>query len=241
MKVSASKKLTADDTAILRHIARYRLTVVEALARLPECQRHTAAELAARLQRLDRADFVASTCLHTDRQCYELTRKGAIRVGHSLADRDSHARLSEATKIRRFAALSFCCLTSVRRQRLTAAELADQVAGLNGSEADTPYYVTRDEAAPRIGFLRVDLGGHGRWDRILAKCQQDVREHADNPRWTPWIGSNRFEVTLVTALPQKAERLHRALSQQEHAPPVSVRIAVIPELLYLIAPPPTSP
>ena len=238
MNPLTSKKLTAGDTAILRHIARYRLTVPEVVARLPESCQNTAAELDARLRRLEEFGFIASTWLYAQRKCFILTPKGTIRVRASVADRDPHAPFSEATKIRRFAALTFCCLTSILRQRLTAAELADQVAGVNDSDADTPYYVTLDESPTRIGFLRVDLGGHGRWDRILAKCQQDVRDHANDPNWLPWIASNRFEVTLVTALPHKAERLHHALSQQEHPPPIPVRITAIPELLYLIAPPP---
>jgi hypothetical protein len=238
MNPLTSKKLTAGDTAILRHIARYRLTVPEVVARLPESRQNTAAELDARLRRLEEFGFIASTWLYAQRKCFILTPKGTIRVRGSVADRDPHAPFSEATKIRRFAALTFCCLTSILRQRLTAAELADQVAGVNDSDADTPYYVTLDESPTRMGFLRVDLGGHGRWDRILTKCQQDVRDHANDPTWLPWIASNRFEVTLVTALPHKAERLHHALSQQEHPPPIPVRITAIPELLYLIAPPP---
>ncbi len=238
MNPLTSKKLTAGDTAILRHIARYRLTVPEVVARLPESCHNTAAELDARLRRLEEFGFIASTWLYAQRKCFILTPKGTLRVRGSVADRDPHAPFSEATKIRRFAALTFCCLTSILRQRLTAAELADQVAGVNDSDADTPYYVTLDESPTRMGFLRVDLGGHGRWDRILAKCQQDVRDHANDPNWLPWIASNRFEVTLVTALPHKAERLHHALSQQEHPPPIPVRITAIPELLYLIAPPP---
>lgn len=238
MNALVSKKLSAGDMAILRHIARYRLTVREVVARLPEFHHTNTTELDTRLRRLEDAGFIASTWLYAHRSCFVLTFKGANRVRGAVADRDTHAPFSEATKIRRFAALTFCCFTSIRRQRLTAAELADQVIGVNGSDADTPYYVSFDEAPTRLGFLRVDLGGQGRWDRILAKCQQDVRDHAINPIWLPWIESNRFEMTLVTALPQKAERLQRALSQQEHPPPIPVRITAIPELLYLIAPPP---
>jgi len=238
MNALASTKLTATDMAILHHIARYRLTVREVVARLPEFCRATTADIDARLQRLEKSGFIATTWLYAERRCFILTPKGAIRVRGSVSDRDTQAPFSETTKIRRFAALTFCHLTSIRRQRLTAAELAEQVTGVNGSDADTPYYISLDEAPTRVGFLRVDLGGQGRWDRILAKCQQDVRDHANDPNWLPWIASNRFEVTLVTALPHKAERLHHALSQQEHPPPVPIRITAIPELLYLIAPPP---
>ncbi len=238
MNALASTKLTGTDMVILRHIARYRLTVREVVARLPEFCRGTTADIDVRLQRLEKSGFIATTWLYAERKCFILTPKGVIRVRGSVIDRDTQAPFSEATKIRRFAALTFCCSTSIRRQRLTAAELAEQVTGVNGSDADTPYYISLDEAPTRVGFLRVDLGGQGRWDRILAKCQQDVRDHANDPIWSPWIVSNRFEVTLVTALPHKVERLQRALSQQEHPPPIPIRITAIPELLYLIAPPP---
>ena len=125
MAVLDAKKPTAIDMAILQHIARYRLTVPEAIVGLPECRQFDASELASRFRALEEASCISSTWLYSQRRCYTLTTKGAIRVRRDLADVDPNAALSETTKIRRFATLSFCCLTKIRRHRLTAAELAE--------------------------------------------------------------------------------------------------------------------
>jgi len=52
------------------------------------------------------------------------------------------------------------------------------------------------------------------------------------------IARGAFEVTLITALPQKAERLREVLIHMHGDAAALVRIAVFPELLNLIAPPP---
>ena len=163
MNALASTKLTGTDMVILRHIARYRLTVGEVVARLPEFFQSTAADIDVRLQRLEDAGFIATTWLYAKRKCFILTPKGANRVRGSVTDRDAQSPLSEATKVRRFAALTFCCLTSIRRQRLTASELAEHVTGVNGSDADTPYYITLDEAPTRRGLF----ARRSRWTRSV--------------------------------------------------------------------------
>ena len=87
-----------------------------------------------------------------------------------------------------------------------------------------------------MGFLRVDMGGRGRWDRILAKCEHDAKSIREDPRFTESLGTGRAELSLAVTLPHKAERLRQVL--QDHPLPIPIRIIVIPELLYLIAPPP---
>ena len=133
--------------------------------------------------------------------------------------------------------LSFCCLGSVRRKPLTIVELESLAPTACGLLIPGPYYF-QPAPTPLCGFLRVDMGGEGRWDRVLAKCAEDVRRHARVPAWQPLIAARRFEITLATALPQKAERLCRAFRDMSPPPEAPIRITVIPELLYFIAPPP---
>lgn len=87
-----------------------------------------------------------------------------------------------------------------------------------------------------MGFLRVDMGGSGRWDRILAKCEHDAKLISNAPRFSEVLKTGRAEVSLAVTLPHKAERLRQALQDSPLSMPL--RIIVIPELLYLIAPPP---
>jgi hypothetical protein len=50
------------------------------------------------------------------------------------------------------------------------------------------------------------------------------------------IEQNAFELTLITARPQKAKRLADSLNHVPEAQSARVHIAVVPELLHLIAP-----
>ena len=86
-------------------------------------------------------------------------------------------------------------------------------------------------AKPVLGFLRVDMGGHGRWDRVLAKCREDARRHAAMPAVNQAIAADQFEIALVTSLPQKAERLCQALKQLSSLPAIPIRVTSIPELV----------
>lgn len=98
------------------------------------------------------------------------------------------------------------------------------------------YYVDTSSGPPRLGLLRVDPGGCGRWDRVVAKCCEDLRDHERHPGFARLIRGGQFEVTLVTALPQKAERIALAFDAGRVGAPL--RLCAVPELLYLIAPPP---
>ena len=99
-------------------------------------------------------------------------------------------------------------------------------------------YYFQAEPQPVLGFLRIDLAGSGRWDRVLAKCCEDARYHAQASSFQQVIDAGQFEITLVTALPQKAERLCQALRSLDSLPAIPIRVTSIPELVNLIAPPP---
>jgi hypothetical protein len=118
--------------------------------------------------------------------------------------------------------------------RLSPAATKEALPTVNTTPLISSYYL-QESPNKRVGFLRVDMGGSGRWDRILSKCAEDGRRIITLPTWREAVLAGEFEITLATALPQKAERLSRAL--QETDSPLPIRIAVIPELLNLIAPP----
>ena len=108
----------------------------------------------------------------------------------------------------------------------------------NGLHRTVNYYTDTTGQVPRLGFLRVDTGGHGRWDRILAKCRDDLQEHALDAGFAPFIRQGMFEITLITTLPQKAQRIQHTVADWDEAARSLIRVAVVPELLNLIAPPP---
>ena len=98
------------------------------------------------------------------------------------------------------------------------------------------YYVDLSQDQPKLGFLRVDTGGHGRWDRVVSKALDDMRKHRLEPAFARFIKRNALEIRVVTALPQKADRICRALTDKSTSLTRSIQVSVVPELLNLIAP-----
>jgi hypothetical protein len=133
------------------------------------------------------------------------------------------------------AMLTFCCLTEHQRTVLTQDELHRLVPHARHASYRAPYYLDRFEDTPRLGFLRVDIGGRGRWDRIIAKCLHDIYEHAQSAAWQPLIQQQQFEITVVTALAQKADRIRSLLAEQAPQLPVPLRIVALPNLFHLMA------
>jgi hypothetical protein len=99
------------------------------------------------------------------------------------------------------------------------------------------YYVDTSHSQPRLGFVRVDAGGRGRWDRVLAKCRSDLEAHCTVSGFRKFIDRQAFEITLITALPQKARRLAESMSSLRDARVSMIKVVAMPELLNLIAPP----
>lgn len=143
---------------------------------------------------------------------------------------------SEATKIRAYAMLAVCSARSSQRTKLTQQEFRQYFPDTYRPGLPTNYYVDLRTDQPKLGFLRVDLGGAARWDRIVAKAQSDVRKHRLEPAFSRFVKRNALEIRIVTALPQKADRLQRALSNMPAQPGIPIHVSVVPELLNLIAP-----
>jgi hypothetical protein len=219
---------------VLAQVDRFDLTVVEAVARLPDLARRKPKDVTKLLGRLESQRALASAWLYHGRRYYYRPMCGAEN-GSPAIPKPERQRLSEEAKIRRFAMLSFCCLGRESRTVLTAAELEKYFPGHQGIRPSGHYV----QLGPHLvlGFLRIDLGGRGRWDRVLAKCLEDARRYAQSPTCRGLVEAGNFEITLATALTQKAERLQRAFQELSTPPGVPIRITVIPDLLHLIAPP----
>ena len=98
------------------------------------------------------------------------------------------------------------------------------------------YYVDLARDQPKLGFLRVDTVGRGRWDRIVAKALDDVRKHRLETAFSRFIERDALEIRVVTALKQKANRISRALKNKPTSLGQSIEVSAVPELLNLIAP-----
>lgn len=227
---------------VLDHIARYRIGVPEALVATPPFAEFSVARATRTLRALSEAaeePLLASAPLFGDRRYFYLTRAGEAAIGEAEPGQGSRRRagaLSEIAKVRAYAVLAFCCLSGTPRQRLTAEEFRRTFPEHHRPGLPRGYYA--DHEAKRLGFVRVDAGGRGRWDRIAEKIREDVERHRAMPAFRDYVAAGSFELTLVTATERKAERLRPLFEEEGRSFGVPLRVHVVPELLDLIAPRP---
>jgi len=208
--------------------ARYRLMTASALRELrPDLYPR---ERSARkvLIELARRGELAEAPLYRNRTCF-----------YRREPAEHREEFSEPAKIRAYAMLAVCAAREARRTRLTREELQKYFADWYRPGRPANYYLDLSDEKPVLGFLRVDHGGRGRWDRVLAKALDDARKHRLEPAFERFLAQGALEVRIVTALPQKANRLRCALNEKQAARGVPIHISVVPELINLIAPLPS--
>ncbi len=139
---------------------------------------------------------------------------------------------------RAYALMSVCCARDENRKLLTPAELSQHFPGLGQSSHLPSYYLVRQSGQVQLGFVRLDRGGRGRWDRIARKTCDDMRKHLSHDWLRPLIDRGQFEICVVTALPSKAERIDELLKAKQSLLPVPYRVVTIPPLIHFIRPQP---
>jgi hypothetical protein len=216
--------------AILGHIARYRLATFATLARMPEFTHDSPGRLRRLLRQCREDEWISSAVLHSGMRYWFLRKLGANRC--SLENCRS-GPLSETAKIRAYALLSFCCLSDTPRHRLRANELNLGSGGLHRPGMPGTYYFDPAESG-RLGLARVDAGQCGRWDRIVQSVREDIRQHQLQPGFRQLTEAHRFEISVLTVLPAKAERIVDALNSCPEANQIPVRVVAQPELLPLV-------
>jgi hypothetical protein len=233
----ASRNWHPIETAIIQHVERYGITTPEA-AQAAEVKGMTTVPIARqRLSALVKRGELASRPLAANSTCYLLSPAARKRLGHPVTERSGRP-LSPRAIAERFAFLAFCCLREKPRTKLTAAEIKTRFTDLYRPGADSHYYVATEDDHPRLGFLRVDFGNHGRWDRIVAKVSDDLRKLFSIPLIRALLEQQAFEVTIVTSLPAKARRVEAAMADRRDVFPVPVFGVPVPELINLIRPAP---
>jgi hypothetical protein len=228
------------EEAIIKHIQRYHLTTPEA-ACAAEVRGMTDPLVATqRLRALAKRGILRRGPLDAEQTCYMLSAEARRQLGND--DDDHHQQQQQApsqqTKVQHLAFLLFCCLHAAQRVRLTADDLKERFPDLYRQHHSSHYYLSSSGPTPCLGFLRVDAGHRGRWDRIVAKVSDDIRWHLSLPVVTELLRTGAFEITVITPLPDKAQRIHEALSLQQEVLPIPVHCVAMPELVNLIRPVP---
>ena len=214
---------------VLSHVARYRLTTTDAIEtlELPEPATHQQKHDA--LKHCTLMGWLGSDWLIRGKRYWY--RTGSLEVPGITAKRSGP--LSEPAKLRAYAMLSFCCGLNSDRHKLTRIEMAKHFPELDRSGLPDRYYLNTENKG-RLGLVRYDLGHHGRWDRVVDATRQDIRSHLSEPAIRSLISADRFEIAILTVLPQKAERLRTIFEQRSSSLRIPVGVYEFPQLLPLI-------
>jgi hypothetical protein len=218
------------DALLLEHVARYRLTVVEAALRLPRLAGIEQEQIRRSLQGLKRRSLLSTAPLCVGSTYWHLTAASAGKAG--LPERQS-GPLSESAKIRAYAILHFCCLTGAARHRLNSVELSQYFPELSRPGLPGGYYFD-PRGAGQLGLIRVDAGNNGRWDRVVESLREDVSNHMLQPGFRSLIQAHRFQIAVLTVFPHKARRIQETLAKHADSARIPVEVVSIPELLPLL-------
>lgn len=220
---------TPDQRHVLEHIARYRVTTVDALHAVRYALRTRAAATKA-TQRLVAAGLLQAFELR-GRKFFQLTKSSAATVGAPSTAADP---LQAQGLYEHYAVLAFCCLGSVRRERLTTSEFREafpEFANASGiSPSHQHYYLDTDHGVHRLGRATVDAGGDAR--RLLGKCREIVRHATETPHLRDVLRSGLFVLTILTPEEQKKAVLLDAMLSEPLG--CFARVEVVPELHHVL-------
>lgn len=239
-------QLQERDLDVLQHVRRYKMTVLRALERQPffaGCGPYAVENVVRRLREGGwlKSEWLYDGYVQTGGRTpqpnryryYHLTAKAANLLG----EHPSSARpLKDEPKCRAYAVLAFCCFGEPQREKLTPHEYREMFPELDRKGERINYYIDAQGPQKRLGYIRVDYGGYGRWDRLIASCQDDIRKRCDNRAFRQLVLEGGFVICVITALEQKAARLRAAL--EDARLPAEIKVHVVPDLLEMIAPGP---
>ena len=133
--------------------------------------------------------------------------------------------------IRAYATLLYCT-AGPGRKKITRREFEERFPALKipGLPAGA-YYLDSDPASGRVrlGLICADQGAGTR--RLVRRLRNEIERRRKHSAWADYLRGDHLAVALLTATPEKAERLRRALSGEIF----TVRVEAIPQLLDLLA------
>jgi hypothetical protein len=224
--MTTAVSLTERQREVLEHVARFRVTTVEAVDRLFYGDRTTAGALKL-LQRLVDAELLAAPIRLRGQNFYQLTPQGARHLGVS---RRAAVEFNSQTLRERYSVLAFCCLQRVRREYLPPAEFAalyPEIADQAGVDSSHQYFFyTRMGGVVRLGQALIDVSADP--PRVVRKC----RATAFRILRTPVLKEKKDELLLaiLTAEETKAEAIRRLLAELGDRLPLATHVVVVPQM-----------
>lgn len=212
-------RLTERDERILRHIARYRLTTLETVARLyfePEGKTLEAAKSTLRRLWQDEEPLIESKPLTGKGRevYYHLGTAGARALGLPDPERMAHGFDKLEVRATHVGRLYFCCHGEAPRPKFTAEEFDQFFPGYRAPGSDLQarffqdaYYLDTSDGVRRLGRILVDNG------RDLVATAARLVEQVE-AMFPEFLAADRFALALVFATEAKCDRARFTLRNQ---------------------------
>lgn len=207
------------DRTILAHIALYRMTLKEVVARL--FLDNDAPRAGTTLAALQRRGYLVSEKLPGGTRYYTLTSSGASTIG---SPKERGEPLGPAAIGNHLATLWFCCLAERRRHRLEPTDLRELFG------ADAPHHnighCVSDEPDGQCVFRVYEASGEPQ--NVVKKTIQTVREAKLKPTLRSAMESGSYRIAVLAETPEKCQHVRQLLERGDEAIEVVVRFAPSP-------------
>jgi len=225
------------ESSIIKNVSRYGVMTATALCVWGAKGVKDSQQAGDRLSALARRGDLVRHKVSSVEECYSLA-PAAAQKAKALGFNSPSCLHSIESLTHAYALMSVCLLQNEKRKLLTNAELTQNFPELGSHGGPSRYYLAREAEQTRLGFVRIDQGGRGRWDRIARKANDDMRKHLSLRCLLPMIDQRQFEICIVTALPGKAQRIEEVLRANQELLNVPYRVISIPDLINFIRPRP---
>lgn len=227
--------VATDVRNILEHVFRYRVTTPEILAACTRMPANSVSEAQHVLNEMVAAGWLVSKPVSPSsaNRFFHLTEQAAAELGH---DATVAKEPSREMRIESLAIATFCCRSTPLRELFTKEEFKSKFSMIWYPGQPVRYYLEpSNHDQVRLAFLKVDKGGPSRWDRVIDSCRRFLKKRTAlseaSPRFHPQVNafnelvtSGKFQITLLTSLPEKCEAIRQALdvieTSGEQRPPI---------------------
>jgi hypothetical protein len=217
------------DHAILKHVARYRISVYEVLQRefFPG---HGPTAAIKVVKRLCRQGFLKRIALFGRKCGFVLTSRACKTLGASWRRDELPGPQSLPID---FAVLMYAS-TRTRRRRLLPQELVSQFPWVDRALSASPHCIDEEQAGPGcLELIRVDLGGTP--EHVARKCFQDVAKRRDKDAFGDLLHQGRFRLVVITTAKEKATLIRSAVDRHAWPAGLAIHLVVLPQLASFLA------
>jgi hypothetical protein len=214
---------------VLEHVARYRMTIIEALCRtvLPGLSPNAVSKIVNRLCRS--GHLKKYTLLHPVKY-FVLDKVGVNLLGAAMRAKGT-TPLGPQSLPTEYAILVYATLGKRPRIRQTTAEVLAQCPWLETALAESPH--CKDEQSGVLELIRVDLGGSA--DHLARKCITDLVKRQRIRDFRRFAAEGGLRLVVITATQEKAAAVRQALDRHDWPAGVLLHFSVVPQLLTLTA------